>query len=54
MCWSAFLSVVLSVTGGLITHALGYDHPAPLIVGAIIFLAYWGVCFIVVSDDLLD
>ena len=54
MGWSAFLSVVLSVIGGLITHALGYDHPAPLVVGFIIFLAYWGVCFIVVNDDLFD
>lgn len=45
------ISVVLAVIGGFITYALGYGNPWPIVVGVIVFLAYWGVCVLIIDAD---
>jgi membrane protein YdbS with pleckstrin-like domain len=44
-------SLLLALTGGVITYALGYDNPWPIVVGVIVFLAYWGVSVWIVDGD---
>jgi F0F1-type ATP synthase assembly protein I len=46
-------SVILGVIGGLIAYALDYSNPWPLMVGVIVFLAYWGVFIIIIDADWL-
>jgi hypothetical protein len=47
----AFFAIVFALIGGLITFALGYDYPWPLIVAAIVFLAYFGVIVFIFDVD---
>jgi hypothetical protein len=44
-------SLLLGVISGVITHALGYGDLWPLIVGVIVFLAYFGVFVFIFDGD---
>jgi len=44
-------SLLLAIIGGVITYVLGYGDLWPVLVGVIVFLAYWGVCVLVIDGD---
>jgi membrane protein YdbS with pleckstrin-like domain len=44
-------ALLLAIVGGVITYALGYDGLVPLIVGVLVFLAYFGVVMFIIDAD---
>ena len=45
------VSLMLAFLCALVTFALGYEHPWPLIIGVAGFLLYWGVCIVILDAD---
>ena len=50
--WHLLISIVLAAIGWFITEAIGIADPWPIVVGVIVFLAYWGFSVIIIDDDL--
>lgn len=46
-----FISIALAIAGTLVSAAFGVDNYVAALIGVVIFLAYWGVCLILVDFD---
>ena len=46
------ISTILALIAGFITYAFGVESPWPVLVGVIVFAAYWGVSIVIIDGDI--
>lgn len=52
MGFHLFISICLGVVGTLVSLAFGVDPGWSVLIGGIVFAAYWGVCIIFIDGDM--